>query len=94
MADNKNMELNDEMMAKASGGIDGGLGSGPKYKIGDRVHYELTNPTTGETMAVNGTIVAVEFVNEAKKWRYTINTEPNPYNVTEVKATEDHLRYA
>ena len=92
MAENKNMELNDEMMAKASGGMDGAAGQ-PKYKVGDRVHYELTNPANGETMAVNGTITAMEFVNEANKWRYTVQMDPNAYNCTEVQATEDHLSY-
>ena len=91
MADNRNMELNDEMMAKATGGVDGVWGQ-PKYKIGDRVHYELTNPATGETMAVNGTITAYEFINEANKWRYMVQMDPNPYNCKEVQATEDHLR--
>ncbi len=94
MADSRNMELNDEAMANAAGGADAGLGGGPKFKIGDRVHYELTNPANGGTMAVDGNITAVEFVNEAGKWRYTIQTDPNPYNCTEVKAVEDHLTYA
>ncbi len=36
MADNKNMELNDEMMAKASGGTGDGK-STFKYAVGDHV---------------------------------------------------------
>ncbi len=35
MADNKNMELNDEMMAKASGGTE--EGSQPQFSVGDTV---------------------------------------------------------
>ena len=35
MADNKNMELNDEMMANAAGGF--GDMEDPKYKVGDTV---------------------------------------------------------
>ena len=92
MADSKNMELNDEMMASANGGT--GAAGDPKFKVGDYVHYELTNPATGETMAVNGTITAFEFVGEANKWRYTIKMDPNPYNCTEVQAVEDRIRYA
>ena len=34
MADNKNMELNDEMMANATGGTDGASGGEPKFKVG------------------------------------------------------------
>ncbi|MCR5788700.1 MAG: hypothetical protein K6G83_02325 [Lachnospiraceae bacterium] len=93
MANEKNMELNDEMMANATGGAEV-EGTSPKFKIGDRVHYDLTNPATGQTMSVDGTITAFEFVTEAGKWRYTIKTDPNPYNCTEVQAVEDHLRYA
>lgn len=34
MADNKNMELNDEMLADAAGGADGDIPA-PKFKVGD-----------------------------------------------------------
>ncbi len=37
MADNKNMELNDDMMAKASGGSEEPT-SENKFNIGDHVH--------------------------------------------------------
>ena len=43
MADNKNMALDDDMMTKATGGA-GSADSEPKFKVGDYVHYELTNP--------------------------------------------------
>lgn len=92
MAENKNMEIDDEAMARATGGT--GNDSTPKFKVGDRVHYELTNPVTGETMAVNGAIVSFEFVDEAGKWRYKVDLEPNSYNCTEVQALEDRLSYA
>ena len=94
MADNKNMELNDEMMANATGGTDGASGGEPKFKVGDYVHYELTNPQTGQTMAINGTITSYEFLNEINMNRYTINPDPNEYNVTELQAREDRIRYA
>ena len=93
MADNKNMALDDDMMTKATGGA-GSADSGPKFKVGDYVHYELTNPQTGETMAVNGTITAMDFLNEINMWRYTVKMDPNPYNCTEVQAREDRLTYA
>ena len=93
MADNKNMELNDTEMGKATGG-NGIAGSEPKFKAGDHVHYELTNPQNGQTMAVNGTITAMEFINEINMWRYTVQVEPNQYNCTEVQAREDRLTYA
>ena len=38
MTDNKNMELNDEMMANAAGGT-GETTSEPKFNIGDKVVY-------------------------------------------------------
>ena len=88
----ENTKLNDEMMAKATGGT--GAPSEPKFKVGDYVHYELTNPQTGETMAVNGTITAMEFLDEISMWRYTVKTDPNSYNCTEVQAREDSLTYA
>ena len=39
MVDNKNMELNDEMMAKASGGSEEPT-SENKFNIGDHVHWQ------------------------------------------------------
>ena len=36
MAENKNMEVNDEIMKNASGGTDNGAPE-PKFKVGDRV---------------------------------------------------------
>ena len=36
MADNMNMELNDEMLAGATGGVGGGQPE-PKFKVGDHV---------------------------------------------------------
>ena len=39
MADNKNMELNDEMMAKATGG-NGVPSSENKFNVGDTVHWQ------------------------------------------------------
>ena len=38
MADNKNMELNDEMMAKAIGGTGEGTHQ-PQFNVGDKVWY-------------------------------------------------------
>ncbi len=37
MADNKNMELNDDMMAKAAGGVEEANTPAPKYKVSDLV---------------------------------------------------------
>ena len=37
MTENKNIELNDEMMAKASGGVGDANTPAPKYKVGDQV---------------------------------------------------------
>ena len=42
MTENKNIELNDEMMAKATGG-NGGEIAGPKYEIGDTVQLKFAN---------------------------------------------------
>ena len=92
MSDNKNMELNDEMMAKVTGGVVGAQ-TEPKFKVGDHVHYERAFPQTGQTMALNGTITAMEFINEISMWRYTIKTDPNEFNCPEVQAREDSLTY-
>ena len=94
MADNRNMELNDEEMANASGGTGGSVSGSPKFKTGDHVLYTLTNPQTGQTMTITGSVTAVNFSNEANQWKYSINPDPNEFNVTELQAVEDHLTYA
>ncbi|WP_155988215.1 hypothetical protein [Oribacterium sp. P6A1] len=37
MSENKNIELNDDMMAKVSGGVSEANAPTPKYKVGDQV---------------------------------------------------------
>ncbi|WP_036609088.1 hypothetical protein [Oribacterium sp. P6A1] len=72
MADNKNMELNDEMMAKISGGKSDI--AGPKYEIGDSVKLKFANEE-GVVTTVTG------FVDDrrvtAAGWEYLIVYEVN-----------------
>ena len=37
MSENKNIEFNDDMMAKVSGGVSEANAPAPKYKVGDQV---------------------------------------------------------
>lgn len=90
MTDNKNTKLNDELMSNVTGGT-GEVSVNPKYKVGDRVHYELTNPANGQTMAVDGTITGISFENTISMWMYDVKMDPNPYNCTEVRAREERL---
>ena len=55
MADNKNMELNDEMMAKAAGGF--GEPEDPKYGEGSRGHLKFSNDE-GVVTTVVGTVIS------------------------------------
>ena len=68
MADNKNMELNDEMMAKATGG-NGSEIPGPKYETGARVQLKFSGDD-----GVSSTVVGV--VEDRKygsdEWEYLI----------------------
>ncbi len=70
MADNKNMELKDEMMAKANGGAT--EIAGPKYEVGDKVQVMVT--------VGNGVVTTVDgFIDErrygANGWEYLVRYE-------------------
>ena len=71
MADHKNMELNDEMMARATGG----MGDTPpielKFHIGDRVRMK-EDPGHGE-----GTVIDIKYnegdVNDQYSWVFVVS---------------------
>ena len=52
MADNKNMELNDEMVAKAAGGADSEIPE-PRFKVGD-IAVQTNGDFRVEILAVLG----------------------------------------
>lgn len=77
MENNKNMELNDELMATASGGagdIGGGETNGPKYNVGDTVMLKFGNDE-GVITTVPGTVLATELTPGG--WFYMIRYEAN-----------------
>jgi C-terminal processing protease CtpA/Prc len=73
MADNKNMELNDEMMANAAGG-NGGEIAGPKYEIGDTVQLKFANDE-GVVTTVTGVVDDRRF--NPGGWEYLVRYEVN-----------------
>ncbi len=75
MADNKNMELNDEMMAKAAGGF--GEPEDPKYGEGSRVHLKFSNDE-GVVTTVVGTVI--EMKSTPGGWQYKIQYDVNGTN--------------
>ena len=72
MADNKNMELNDEMMANATGGT--GEVTDPKYEIGDTVQLKFANEE-GVVTVVDGTVI--DRRSTPGGWQYKIQYEAN-----------------
>ncbi len=64
MADNRNMELNDEMMAKAAGGADSGIPA-PKFKAGD-IAICLKSGYRVRILKV------LEYYNETWGWHYVM----------------------
>lgn len=64
MADNMNMELNDEMLADAAGGADGDIPA-PKFKVGDCA-ITVNGGYKVEILKVNC------YEGEKWGWRYTI----------------------
>ena len=73
MADNRNIELNDEMMANAAGG-NGGEIPGPKYEIGDTVQLKFANDE-GVVTTVTG-VVDDRRANPGG-WEYLVRYEVN-----------------
>ena len=72
MADNKNMKLNDEMMANAAGGNN--EIPGPKYQVGDNVKLKFAND--------EGVVTIVPGVVDQRRatpgdWEYLIRYEVN-----------------
>ncbi len=93
MADNKNMELDDEMMANASGGTDEAPGSNPRFNVGDRVTFEL-NYNDGTIMII-GTVKSYHWSSFSGQWEYDILAENDPFGHAEEKNIwEKHLSYA
>ncbi len=78
MADEKNMEIKDEAMAKAAGGAH--QIPGPKYEIGDKVQVKVTT-SEGIAATVDG------FIDDrrgtAAGWEYLVRYEVEQ-NVNEV----------
>ena len=72
MADNKNMELNDEMMKQAAGGW--GEPEEPKYNVGSKVHLKFGNEN-GEVTTLVGTVI--EMKSTPGGWQYKIQYEAN-----------------
>ena len=72
MAENKNVEINDESMAKAAGGM-AGL-PGPKYDLGDKVQFNFIGDDTTITPAT-GFVDDRKY--EAKEWHYLLRFEVN-----------------
>ena len=72
MTDNKNMKLDDEMMAKATGGVEDM--PGPKYDIGDEVQLKFANEE-GVVTTVTGTVV--ERRSTPGGWEYKISYTVN-----------------
>ena len=76
MAENKNMELSDEMMGVAIGGRLGELGEA-KYQIGQNVNVHFGKEENGETIVTNlvGPIIGIEA--SPICWQYTIELQAN-----------------
>lgn len=74
MSDNKNIELNDEMMAKATGGVGEANAPTPKYKVG--AHVTMSDDP-GEGVF---TIVSVDnYYSPKDGWLYTIKPNSGLY---------------
>ena len=69
MADNKNIELNDEMMAKASGGAGEENIPAPKFNVGSQV-IMADDPDLGVWTVIN----AVEYCSPEDGWLYEIES--------------------
>ena len=72
MSDNKNVELNDEMMATVTGGNSDI--SGPKYEIGDQVNIKFANDE-GVVTVVTGHVT--DRKSTPGGWKYLIRYEVN-----------------
>ncbi len=80
MADNKNMELNDEMMLRATGGTGDTPPIELKFHIGDRVRMK-GNPERGE-----GTVIDIKYnqgdVNDQYSWVFVVSFDE--WNIEEI----------
>ena len=72
MTENKNIELNDEMMAKATGGW--GEPEDPKYEVGGLVSLKFSNEN-GVVTTIIGTIISRE--STPGGWFYIVRYEAN-----------------
>ncbi len=93
MADNKNMKVDDEIMATAAGGTDGAATTEPKFKMGDYVQFEQVY--NGTPIIVKGRIVKIHFESFFDTWEYDIESENHPSgHPVEINIWEKHLSYA
>ena len=78
MADERNMELNDEMMGQAVGGIiqRGEIGE-PKYQMGQVVSLDFGKEENGESVitTLQGTIVGIKA--SPACWMYSVEMQAN-----------------
>ena len=89
MTETKNMALNDDMMAKATGGSSEPT-SDPKFNIGDRVTFEL-NYNDGSVM-ITGSVKSYHWSSFADTWQYDILADNDPFgHPEENNIYEKHL---
>ncbi len=82
MADNKNMAIDDEMMANATGGTSD-PSDNPKFNIGDRVTFEL-NYNDGSVM-ITGSVKSYKWSSFFDTWQYDILADNDPFGHPEEK---------
>ena len=75
--DNKNMELDDEMMAAAQGGLNVEKTEDPKFSVGDTVSFRAVDEAGNQGFRV-GRITEVDNDNEGWGYKYTVDTADDP----------------
>lgn len=81
MNENINMELDDDMMAVAQGGIETRDDEAPKFSVGDMVRYRDSDES-GKQVYHMGHVVDVAMDNEG--WGYKYKTDSSEKVISEI----------
>lgn len=75
--DNKNMELDDEMMAAAQGGLNVEKTEDPKFSVGDTVSFRAADEEGNQGFKI-GRITEVDNNNDGWGYKYRVDTSEEP----------------
>lgn len=81
MSDNMNVELNDDMMAVATGGMEGMDNDSPKFNVGDTVRFRDSDESGKQEIRVGH---VVEVTNDNDGWGYRYKTDSSDNVISEI----------